>query len=63
VGPSITSASTNGETRVVSVGDVIVIPAGMFHGWKEVPDHVTYVSVRPDPDRVLPVGYRNPALQ
>lgn len=63
VGPSITSASQNGQTRVVSEGDIIVIPAGMFHGWKEVPDHVTYVSIRPDPDRVLPVGYISPAIK
>jgi hypothetical protein len=63
VGPSITSASRNGHTRVVSAGDIVVIPAGLFHGWKEVPDHVTYVSIRPDPDRVLPVGYVNPAIK
>lgn len=63
VGPSITSASQNGQTRVVSAGDIVVIPAGMFHGWKEVPDHVTYVSIRPDPDRVLPAGYVSPAIK
>jgi hypothetical protein len=63
VGPSITSASQNGQTRVVSAGDIVVIPAGMFHGWKDVPDHVTYVSIRPDPDRVLPVGYVSPAIK
>ncbi|MGE0863552.1 MAG: hypothetical protein AB7P34_06585 [Vicinamibacterales bacterium] len=64
VGPSITGAvQQGGVTRVVSAGDVIVIPAGTFHGWKVVPDHVTYLSVRPDPDRVLPVGYLNPALK
>lgn len=65
VGPSITGsvALQNAVTRVVSVGDVIVIPAGMFHGWKVVPNHVTYLSIRPDPDRVLPVGYLNPALK
>lgn len=63
VGPSITSASQNGYTRVVSAGDIVVIPAGMFHGWKEVPDHVTYVSIRPDPDRVLPAGYVSPAIK
>jgi len=26
------------------------------------PDHVTYLSVRPDPDRVLPAGYVYPLL-
>ncbi|MEZ5288926.1 MAG: hypothetical protein R2712_29815 [Vicinamibacterales bacterium] len=63
VGPSVTSTSTGGQTRVVSAGDVVVIPAGMFHGWKEVPDHVTYISIRPDPDRVLPVGYVSPVIK
>lgn len=63
VGPSVTGASQNGTTQVVSAGDIVVIPAGTFHGWKEVPDHVTYVSIRPDPDRVLPVGYVNPAIK
>lgn len=63
VGPSITGASRDGQTRVVSAGDIVVIPAGMFHGWKEVPNHVTYVSIRPDPDRVLPAGYISPAIK
>jgi mannose-6-phosphate isomerase-like protein (cupin superfamily) len=64
VGPSINgSVQQGGVTRVVSAGDVVVIPAGTFHGWKVVPDHVTYLSVRPDPDRVLPVGYLSPALK
>lgn len=65
VGPSITGsvAQAAAVTRVVSAGDVVVIPAGMFHGWKVVPDHVTYLSIRPDPDRALPVGYVNPALR
>jgi mannose-6-phosphate isomerase-like protein (cupin superfamily) len=63
VGPSINAASRDGDVRVVSAGDIVVIPAGMFHGWKEVPDHVTYLSIRPDPDRVLPVGYINPAIK
>lgn len=63
VGPSITGATQNGHTRKVAAGDVVIIPQGVFHGWREVPDHVTYLSVRPDPDRVLPAGYVNPALK
>ena len=62
VGPSVFAPFTEGERRTVSAGDVVVIPAGVLHGWVEVPDHVTYLSVRPDPDRVLPAGYANPAL-
>jgi mannose-6-phosphate isomerase-like protein (cupin superfamily) len=63
VGPSVNGVSTNGQVFQVSVGDVVVIPAGLFHGWKEVPDHVTYLSIRPDPNRVLPVGYVHPAIR
>jgi len=48
--------------RVVKVGDIIIIPAGVPHGWGEIPDHVDYLSVRPDPDRVLK-PYVNPALK
>lgn len=47
--------------RVVNVGDVIIIPAGVAHGWVEIPDHVDYLSVRPDPDRVLK-PYVHPAV-
>ena len=45
----------------VKEGDII-IPAGTPHGWLEVPVHVDYLSVRPDPDCVLPDDYINPAL-
>ncbi|MDR0787632.1 MAG: hypothetical protein LBG44_07170 [Gemmatimonadota bacterium] len=49
-------------SRVVKVGDVIVIPANVPHGWSLIEDHVDYLSVRPDPDRVLARDYVNPAL-
>ena len=63
VGPSQRATFMGGEQRTVSAGDVVVIPAGVLHGWVEIPDHVKYLSIRPDPDRVLPAGYVNPALQ
>lgn len=40
----------------------MIIPPGVLHVWTEIPDQVTYLSVRPDPDRVLPGGYVNPLL-
>jgi hypothetical protein len=46
----------------VKEGDIVIIPAGTPHGWLEIPVHVDYLSVRPDPDRVLPDDYANPAL-
>jgi len=39
-----------------------VNPTGVGHGWSQITDHVTYLSVRPDPDRVLPAGYVYPLL-
>ncbi|MQA89880.1 MAG: hypothetical protein GEU90_06560 [Gemmatimonas sp.] len=49
-------------SKHVKEGDIIIMPAGTPHGWLEVPVHVDYLSVRPDPDRVLPDDYINPAL-
>jgi mannose-6-phosphate isomerase-like protein (cupin superfamily) len=63
VGPSHRATFMGGARRPVAAGDVVVIPAGVLHGWVEIPDKVTYLSVRPDPDRVLPAGYVNPAIQ
>ncbi len=53
-------ARGDGQVREVSEGDIIVIPAGVFHGWHSVEERVEMVSIRPDPERVLPAGYVNP---
>jgi quercetin dioxygenase-like cupin family protein len=46
----------------VVVGDIVIIPAGVPHGWANIPRHVDYLSVRPDPDRVLPSDYVHPSI-
>jgi mannose-6-phosphate isomerase-like protein (cupin superfamily) len=51
------------QTRKVGPGDIVIIPAGVYHGFTDVADHVDYVSVRPDPDHVLPAGYVHPLLK
>ncbi len=63
-GPSCsgTIAGADVVRRVVNVGDIIIIPAGVPHGWADIPDHVDYLTVRPDPDRVLK-PYVHPVLQ
>jgi len=33
---------------------MIVIPAGTGHLFTEIPDHITYMMVRIDPDKVVP---------
>jgi quercetin dioxygenase-like cupin family protein len=62
-GPSISGTNQGGRTRKVGPGDVIVIPPGVFHGFSQITEDMIYLSVRPDPDRVLPAGYVNPALK
>ena len=47
--------------RLVQVGDIIIIPAGVPHGWTKIPDHVDYLSFRPS-QRVLTAGYVHPSI-
>jgi hypothetical protein len=56
------TAGPGAYSRRVGPGDVIIIPAGVLHVWSQVTDQVTYLSIRPDPDRKLPAGYVNPLL-
>jgi hypothetical protein len=62
-GPSTSGRIENPTMRKVVPGDIIIIPFGVPHGWTDITDHVDYLSVRPDPDHVLPAGYVNPALK
>jgi quercetin dioxygenase-like cupin family protein len=36
-------------------GDVVVIPAGTGHLFTRIDDHITYLMVRIDPDKVTPL--------
>lgn len=54
VGPTCAGATAgNTVTRKLVVGDVSVIPAGVPHGWTEIESGVTYLSIRPDPKKIL----------
>jgi uncharacterized protein YjlB len=37
------------------LGDVVVIPAGTGHWFTRIEDHIDYVMVRIDPDKVTPL--------
>jgi hypothetical protein len=45
--------------RGIDVGDIVIIPDRLMHACTSIPDHVTYLSVRVDPDQVLPTGSVN----
>ena len=47
-------AIRNGVAYEIKQGDVVVIPAGTGHQFTKIDDHVTYVMVRVDPDKVTP---------
>ncbi|SRR5579883_1915799 len=49
------SAIRNGVTHQLKAGDVIVIPAGTGHLFTHIDDHIRYIMVRIDPDKVLPL--------
>jgi mannose-6-phosphate isomerase-like protein (cupin superfamily) len=63
-GPSCSGTTVGADVvkKVVKTGDIIIIPAGVPHGWVEIGDHVDYLSFRPSA-RVLEAGYTNPALK
>ena len=62
VGPSRSASTSAGTTRRIASGDIVVIPAGVFHGFRDIPDAIRYLSIRVDPKQVLPAGYLHPSL-
>jgi len=45
----------NGKTYNLKAGDVVVIPAGTGHLFTKIDDHIDYLMVRIDPDKVTPL--------
>lgn len=44
----------NGVTYNLKAGDVVIIPAGTGHWFTKIDDHIIYLMVRIDPDKVTP---------
>ena len=49
------SSIRNGVSYDLKPGDVVVIPAGTGHLFTKIDDHVDYLMVRIDPDKVTPL--------
>jgi mannose-6-phosphate isomerase-like protein (cupin superfamily) len=45
----------NGVSYDLKAGDVVVIPAGTGHWFTKIDDHIDYLMVRIDPDKVTPL--------
>ena len=63
-GPSCSGTAVGADLvrKVVKTGDIIIIPAGVPHGWTDIGDHVDYLSFRPSA-RVLAAGYTHPSIK
>jgi mannose-6-phosphate isomerase-like protein (cupin superfamily) len=45
----------NGVAYNIKAGDVVIIPAGTGHWFTKIEDHIDYLMVRIDPDKVTPL--------
>jgi mannose-6-phosphate isomerase-like protein (cupin superfamily) len=41
------------SSRIVGPGDVVIIPAGIAHGFSSITETITYLVVRIDPDKLV----------
>lgn len=48
-------AITDGVSYHLKPGDVVVIPAGTGHLFTHIDDHIDYIMVRIDPDKITPL--------
>ena len=45
----------NGVSYQLKAGDVVIIPAGTGHQFTKIDDHIDYLMVRIDPDKITPL--------
>ena len=52
-GPSSFGTIVGGESRNIGPGDIVIIPAGVAHGFSEITEPITYIVIRIDPDQLV----------
>jgi mannose-6-phosphate isomerase-like protein (cupin superfamily) len=51
------------QRRKIGPGDVVIIPAGVYHGFDDVVGGIDYLAFRTDPNHVLPKNDVHPAAK
>jgi hypothetical protein len=60
-GPGCGGLAVGSRKIELKVGDVLIVPPGVIHGWADIPDHVDYLSFRPS-HGVMKNGWVNPTI-
>ena len=61
-GPGCGGGVAVGSRKVeLKVGDVLIVPPGVIHGWFDIADHVDYLSFRPSHGIMKPGGSTPPS--
>jgi mannose-6-phosphate isomerase-like protein (cupin superfamily) len=60
-GPGCGGIAVGSRKIELKVGDVLIVPPGVIHGWFDIPDHVDYLSFRPS-HGVMKNGWVNPTI-
>ena len=60
-GPTCGGMAYGVKKVTVKVGDVVIVPPAVVHGWSDIPDHVDYLSFRPS-QNVMQAGWVNPTI-
>jgi len=60
-GPGCGGLAVGSRKVNLKVGDVLIVPPGVIHGWADIPDHVDYLSFRPS-HNVMKNGWVNPLI-
>ncbi len=60
-GPTCGGMAYGIKKVIVKVGDIVIVPPGVVHGWADIPNHVDYLSFRPSRN-ILQDGWVNPTI-
>jgi mannose-6-phosphate isomerase-like protein (cupin superfamily) len=60
-GPTCGGTAYESKKVELKVGDVLIVPPGVVHGWADIPDHVDYLTFRPS-HGVMKNGWVNPTI-